>query len=247
MSDSQEKAFLDQYDPGKYDRPSVAVDIVIFSLYEKELNVLLIKRGRAPFIDQWALPGGFVNKKLDQSLLDTAKRELKEETGATPPYLEQLYTFGDALRDPRDWTVSVCFFALIPYDQVHIRPGSDSKEAKWWPVRKNKLKAKLAFDHGQIVKIAIERLRSKLEYTTIAGHLLGSEFTLPQLQEVYEIIMNAKLDKTSFRRSLARAEVVEETGNMEKGGHRPAKCYRFTANAKKSLFFPRSIVRAAYD
>lgn len=238
---------LKNYDPSRYDRPSVAVDIVIFSVVEKDLKVLLIKRALAPFKDQWALPGGFVDKQKDVDLHQAALRELKEETAATPAYLEQLYTFGDNQRDPRDWTVSVCFFALMPFESVNLQAGSDSKEAKWWTVKQNQVTCKLAFDHAKIIKIAVERLRSKLEYTAIAGHLLGNQFTLPRLQEVYEIILNTSLDKTSFRRGLARANVVEETGNMVKGGHRPAKCYRFTKNAKNSLFFPRSIVRAAYE
>lgn len=242
----QDKTFLKSYDPSKFDRPSVAVDIVIFTLYEKQLKVLLIKRGGPPYEGMWALPGGFVNKGKDKSLEDVARRELLEETGAKAPYLEQLYTFGDNGRDPRDWTLSVSYFALIPYHKTTLTAGSDARETRFWTISNNRVAAKLAFDHKNILKLAIERLRSKMEYTAIAGYLLGDEFTLPDLQETYELILNEKLDKTSFRRGLARYDIVQETGRMAQSkGHRPAKYYRFTKNARDSLFFPRSIVRAS--
>lgn len=229
----------------KYDKPSVAVDIVIFTIHEKKIKVLLVKRGIEPFKDSWALPGGFVNKKTDDSLEDTAIRELKEETGADVQYIEQLATFGNSKRDPRDWTISVTYFALMPYEQIKLESGSDASEAKWWTVQTNTVKTKLAFDHKNILKIAIERLRSKAEYTSLAGHLLGEEFTLPKLQETIEILLDSKIDKTAFRRNLSKFEIVEDTGRHEPiEKHRPAKLYTFKKGADNAIFFPRSIMRS---
>ncbi len=242
----EDKVFLESYDPSAYDRPSVAVDIVIFTLYQEQLSVLLVQRSSPPFKGLWALPGGFVDKKLDRTLEDVAQRELQEETGTRAPYLEQFHTFGDRERDPRDWTLSVCYFALLPYERIQLRAGSDAGAVRLWKVNDGKVGARLAFDHRRILRFAVERLRSKLEYTAIAGYLLGDEFTLPDLQRTYELVLNEKLDKTSFRRGLARYQIVEETGRMsESRGHRPAKYYRFSKTAKGSLFFPRSIVRSA--
>jgi 8-oxo-dGTP diphosphatase len=245
MLTKKDKTDLKQYDSMRFNRPSVAVDITVFTVQDQQLKVLLIQRGAPPFEGKWALPGGFLNKAKDKSLDDAVLRELQEETGAIAPYIEQLYTFGNADRDPRDWTVSVAYFALIAVDKVNLRAGSDAQSTKWWAVRGSKVNAKLAFDHGEILSMAVARLRSKLEYTAIAGYLLGDEFTLPHLQSTYEIILGVKLDKTAFRRNLQRAKIVRETKRMEeRKAHRPAKYYQFTKTAKNTLFFPRSILRS---
>ena len=242
----KDRDYLNGYTPTRYNRPSVAVDVVVFSVHDARLKVLLVKRGVPPFEGKWALPGGFINKAKDKTLDDAVARELREETGAVAPYIEQLYTFGSIDRDPRDWTVSVAYFALTPYDKVKLTVGGDAQQTRWWPVRDSKVNVKLAFDHKNILDLAVARLRSKLEYTAIAGFLLGTEFTLPQLQSTYEIILDEKLDKTAFRRNLRRAEVVQETARSEsQTGHRPARFYQFTKNATRMLFFPRSLVRAA--
>lgn len=242
----KDKNYLKNFSPTRYNRPSVAVDVVVFTVHEEQLKVLLIKRGVPPFEGKWALPGGFINKAKDKTLDDAVLRELQEETGAIAPYIEQLYSIGNADRDPRDWTVSIAYFALTPYDKVSLKAGTDARQTRWWTVRNTKVNVKLAFDHNDILAMAINRLRSKLEYTAIAGHLLGAEFTLPQLQATYEIILGEKLDKTAFRRNLRRAEVVQETSRIEQQtDHRPARFYKFTKNATGMLFFPRSIVRAA--
>ena len=229
----------------EYDKPSVAVDVVIFTIHEKKIKVLLVKRGIQPYKDEWAIPGGFVDKKTDDSLEDTAIRELKEETGADARYIEQLATFGNSKRDPRGWTISVTYFALMPYEDVNLQAGSDAADAKWWPIHSDKVKTKLAFDHKDILKVAVSRLRSKAEYTSVAGHLLGKEFTLPKLQETIEILLDSNIDKTAFRRNLSKFDIVEDTGRQEPiEKHRPAKLYRFKKGADDALFFPRSISRS---
>lgn len=227
----------------------LAADIAIFTVKDETLHLLLVKRaerGDDPFSGMWALPGGFHRMALDDDIEDTAIRVLKAETGADAPYVEQLYTFSNKKRDPRYYVTSVAYFALMPYKSVCLSAGHGATEAKWFPVRNNTVHQKLAFDHNRIVDMAIERVRSKLQYTAIAGHLLGDEFTRPQLLDVYETILGCKLDKTHFNRSLVRADVLESTGRKEESkGHRRAELFRFKDGADTALFFPRGLVRAA--
>ncbi|OAD21778.1 NUDIX hydrolase, core domain protein [Candidatus Thiomargarita nelsonii] len=169
-------------------RPAIMVDIVIFTVADERLKVLLIKRGIPPFKGSYALPGGAVQIDTDQSLEDAAKRELFEETGVKNQYLEQLYTYGDPQRDPRGWTVSVAYFALVAADEIKLNAGTDAAEAFWYPIQGNQLKISLAFDHAHILQKAIERLRSKLDYTDIAVHLLSKEFTLSEFQRFSDLL-----------------------------------------------------------
>ena len=202
----------------------VTVDIVIFTIQSGELRVLLVKRGIPPFENQFAIPGGFVleNESLDEAAL----RELKEETGVADVYLEQLYSFGKPDRDPRGRVISVSYFALIAADRAPLIAGSDAAEARWWPVAK--LPA-LAFDHGKILEYSLQRLRNKLEYTTVGFQLLPSRFSLTELQEVYEAILDKKLDKRNFRRKLALLKILRPTRELRRGGRRPARLYEFVA------------------
>ena len=216
----------------------VAVDIVIFTIQSGELQVLLVKRGIPPFEGQFAIPGGFVleNESLDQAAL----RELREETGVADVYLEQLYSFGDPSRDPRGRVISVAYFALIASGRSPLKAGSDAADAQWWPMRK--LPA-LAFDHGAVLDYSLKRLRNKLEYTTVGFQLLPSRFSLTELQEVYEAILNKKLDKRNFRRKLALLKVLRPTREYRRGGRRPARLYEFSpANFEKlkdkGILFP---------
>jgi ADP-ribose pyrophosphatase YjhB (NUDIX family) len=216
----------------------VAVDIVIFTIQSGELQVLLVKRGIPPFEGQFAIPGGFVleNESLDQA----ARRELKEETGVADVYLEQLYSFGEPGRDPRGRVISVAYFALIASDRSPLRPGSDAADAQWWPIRQ--LPA-LAFDHRAILDYSLQRLRNKLEYTTVGFQLLPARFTLTELQEVYQAILDKKLDKRNFRRKLALLKVLRATREYRHGGRRPARLYEFVAAnfeklKDKGILFP---------
>jgi 8-oxo-dGTP diphosphatase len=216
----------------------VAVDIVIFTIQSGELRVLLVKRGIPPFADQFAIPGGFVleNESLDQAAL----RELKEETGVGDVYLEQLYSFGDPGRDPRGRVISVAYFALIAADRSPLMAGSDAAEARWWPVREL---PPLAFDHAQIMDYSLQRLRNKLEYTTVGFQLLPSRFSLTELQEVYEAILDKKLDKRNFRRKLALLKIMRPTREFRHGGRRPARLFEFVARnfeklKDKGILFP---------
>ena len=177
------------------DALSVAVDVAIFTVIKNELKVLLIKRKLEPK-NIWAIPGGFVRK--EESLEDAAERELKEETDVSDVYLEQLYTFGEPKRDPRGRIVSVSYFALISAEKVSPKSGSDAKEVKWFQIKKI---PKLAFDHNRILKYAKKRLAWKLEYTNVVYSLLPRNFSLTQLQKVYEVVLGRKLDKRNIRRT----------------------------------------------
>ncbi len=202
--------------------PAVTTDIAIFTIRQDELKVLLIKRALAPHQGMWALPGGFV--RLDESLEEGARRELEEETGVSDVYLEQLYTFGEPDRDPRERVITVAYYALIPSEEFDIQAGSDAEGVGWFGMRE--LPA-LAFDHADILEMAFERLRAKLDYSTIAFQFMPPEFTLSELQNVYEVILRDALDKRNFRKRILALDVIEATGrDKREGAHRPAKLYR---------------------
>lgn len=216
------------YDPSRYERPSVTVDVVIFSLVNDQLQVLLVRRKQWPFAGIWAIPGGFV--RITESLEEAATRELAEETGVRDVYIEQLYTFGDPDRDPRTRVITVAYFALVPADAVRDHaPGTDAAETGWWPVE---ALPELAFDHRDILEYAHTRLRYKLEYTSVGFQLLPDTFTLSELQVAYELILDEELDKRNFRRKILTAGILEDTGELRREGEgRPARLYRYQDNA----------------
>ncbi len=206
-----------------YPRPSVSVDLVIFTIAEDDLKVLLIRRGQEPFKGRWALPGGFV--EIDESLEHAAARELEEEVGVTNVYLEQLYTFGDPKRDPRGRVISVSYFALVDAERQRIVAASDAADARWHSVFDS---PSLAFDHRKILDYAVWRLRNKIEWTTVGYELLPKKFTLSELQRVYEIILQRPVDKRNFRKKiLAQGRIVELNEARGDVAHRPAKLYSF--------------------
>lgn len=206
----------------EYPHPAVTTDIVIFTVRDAKLNLLLIKRGTTPFKGSWALPGGFV--RIQESLDECAKRELKEETGLTDVYLEQLYTFGRPDRDPRERVISVAYYTLTPSENMELQAGTDADEAAWFPIDKL---PDLAFDHAEIIKLARSRLSAKMEYSTIGLQFMPEEFTLSQLQTVYEQAISRELDKRNFRKWILSMNLIEETGKkFSKGAHRPAMLFR---------------------
>lgn len=217
----------DSYTPDDYDKPSVTVDIIVFSCVDEDLRVLLIKRRFAPFAGMWAIPGGFIH--LNESLEEAAMRELAEETGVTDVYLEQLYTFGEPDRDPRTRVITIAYFALVPYNAIQHRAGDDAAETGWFSMFDL---PPLAFDHAEILNYALQRLRYKLEYTAVGFQLLPDVFTLTELQRAYEIILAEPLDKRNFRRKILASGILEETGRKTKAGEgRPAKLYQYREDA----------------
>lgn len=281
-----EEEFLNVYNPGDYERPSVTVDMLLFTvgdvfykkvskrkIPDKCLKILLIKRKDHPHVGQWAIPGGFV--EIDESVDDAVYRELKEETNIDNVYMEQLYTWGNVKRDPRMRVISVSYMALVPQDNLKPIAGDDAEEVRWFNIykdvvyneedgtehcelflesddedrigilydikesyeKKGKTKLKkseiksiseyeLAFDHFEIINYAIDRLRSKIEYTPIAFNLMPDYFTLTELQKVYETILGKNLITANFRRKM-KDLVVAVPFKKEGLAHRPSALYKY--------------------
>ena len=208
--------------------PSLAISTVIFALRPSEssgrptLWIPLVRRIREPFKGLWALPGGPLTHA--ESLQDAASRNLRETTGLAPSYLEQLYAFGGVHRSPTQRVVSIVYWALVQPTEAAL--ADESENVRWF--RADKL-GSLAFDHNGIVEYALWRLRNKLAYGSIAYHFLGEYFTLAQVREVYEAVLDTQLDPANFRRQIKSTPEIEETGEFLQGGkHRPPRLYRFT-------------------
>lgn len=206
-------------------RPALAVDCVVFGFDEAELKILLVKRGLPPFKGQWALPGGFV--RHTETLDAAARRELAEETSLQGVFLEQLYTFGALQRDPRDRVVSVAYYALVKSAAHPAAGATDATDARWFPVA---ALPSLAFDHSEICQTALQRLRGKVRYEPIGFELLPSKFTLSQLQNLYEVILQTTLDKRNFRKKILAMDLLIPLEEQQRTGpHRPAQLFRFDA------------------
>ncbi|MFY1699905.1 MULTISPECIES: NUDIX hydrolase [unclassified Solwaraspora] len=208
---------------------AVTVDLAIFTVLEERFVVLLVERGVQPDVGLLALPGGFLST-TEEDLTLAASRELAEETGLDPAtvHLEQLATYGSPNRDPRQRVVTVCYLALVPSPQSPAA-GGDARKAGWYPVDEVLATADtLAFDHGTILADAVERARSKLEYTTVATSFCGPDFTISELRRVYEIVWGRKLDPRNFQRKILNVpDFVEATGEkVLRNGGRPAALYR---------------------
>lgn len=286
-----EEEFLKKYNDDVYKKPSFTVDMLIFTVMDKEkenyrklpekaLKVLLVKRGDHPYIGKWALPGGFVG--IEESLDEAALRVLEAETGIEDIYMEQLYTWGEVGRDPRTRVVSSSYMALVDSKSLNITAGEDETDASWFNVSYDILEEKktsvengyiyeqlveiklwnevetlsakikttenlegkikrelienegLAFDHGKFIEYAIERLRNKIEYTSLAFNLMPELFTLTELQRVYEIIQGKELLAAAFRRKIANM-VVETNEYTKDAGHRPSKLFRYNSGWKRGM------------
>lgn len=226
-----EAEYLQHYNIHDYDIPLVSVDLGIFTLHEDRLKVLLVERSDHPEKGKWALPGGFVNTAQDKELANTALRKLKEKTGVETPYLEQLETIGSASRDPRGWSVTVIYFAMIPYVDLPSQHSS-GENARWIEID-DAMHRTLAFDHNSLLEKAVERIRNKVLYTLIPAHLIPTPFTLTALQHAYEVILGREVEKKAFRRRMENADVLEPTGDIELGvPGRPAALYRVKTTIK---------------
>lgn len=222
----------------EHPRPSLTVDPVIFGFDAEDatpvLRVLLIKRADNPFKGMWAIPGGFVevsdNGNQGESIDDAARRELEEETGIKVAYLEQLYTFGTPGRDPRGRVISVAYMALVRQQDYVVTAGSDAAEAHWFAVEDALDHGKLAFDHRDILKLAVQRLQGKVRYAPIGFNLLPSKFTLKELQRFYEVILMRYIDKANFRKRILAMNILAEAG-VQDTKYRASKLYRFDKKA----------------
>jgi 8-oxo-dGTP diphosphatase len=222
--------------------PFTTVDLVIFTVLDDELWVLLVQRPSGvedPFPGAWALPGGFVDIERDRDLEACARRKLSEKTGVVSPYLEQLGSWGGVERDPRGWSATHVYFALIPGQGLELAKGANAADVGWFQVDHVLRRQKLAFDHGAILKTAVERLRSKVEYTSLPAFLLEEPFTLPQLQRMYEVVLGRPVDKSGFRTRMLSADFLDEAGYVAGDSNRPAMGYRMR-NRSAPVVFPRT-------
>lgn len=201
----------------------VAVDSVIFTIKDGELAVLLIKMKKKPYAGTWAFPGGLIEQA--ETTEHAARRILKEQTGVSDVYLEQLGTFDEPKRDKAARVVSVAYFALVPEAEIVLLDNEKYAEAALWPVSRL---PRFAYDHEEMAETAVQRLRAKLEYTNVAWSLLPEDFTLTKLQQTYESILGRALDKRNFRRKILSLGLIKPTGGKQSGGkHRPAQLYHF--------------------
>ena len=206
-----------------YEQPGVTVDLAIFTVNEHKLKVMLVKRAEEPFQGTWSLPGGFL--KAGESLDEAAQRVLNEKVGVDHVYMEQLYTFGDPQRDPRSRVITVAYIALIPWQSLPQPESKKISDLNWASV--NQI-PNLAFDHKAIMNYAVKRLRAKVSYSNIVHGLMSKQFRLSELQTMYEIILNDKLDKRNFRKRMLSTGLLDETGKKDlTGAHRPAMLYQF--------------------
>jgi 8-oxo-dGTP diphosphatase len=209
----------------------IAVDVVVFTVAGEQLSVLLIRMKRAPFEGRWALPGGLIGD--DETCEQAAVRELREKTGVRDVFLEQLYTFSEPKRDPAGRVVSVAYLVLVPSEGLELRTPEKYAGIGWFPVTRL---PPLAFDHAEMVRYALTRLRYKLEYTNAAYSLLSETFTLSELQRTYEIILGRRLDPRNFRKRILSLGLVERTGRERRGvAHRPAQLYRFLSRRPRII------------
>jgi 8-oxo-dGTP diphosphatase len=228
--------------PPSFPLPYTTVDVVIFTMLNNALQVLLVKRAQGdhePHPGRWALPGGFVNVDQDADLLACARRKLKEKTGVVSPYLEQLGSWGGARRDPRGWSATHVYFALVAGEHLALAKGANAADVGWFAVDDSLLRRRLAFDHSEILHTAVDRLRNKVEYTSLPAFLLAEPFTLPALQRAYEVVLGRPVDKSGFRTRMLAAKFLEEAGPVGGDSQRPAMGYRLR-DRTAPVVFPRT-------
>ena len=238
--DLTEKQFLSQYNNHDFEVPLTTVDMAIFALIDQKLHVLLVQRNDHPFKGEWALPGGFIDLKKDKTINDTAHRKLLEKTGIHSPYMEQVQTIGQAKRDPRAWSVTILYFALIDYFTITSKGIVPSTEQAQWLSLEQAQNLSLAFDHQQLLNLATNRLRSKTRYTALPISLMPEYFTLTELQNSFEIILGHELDKKAFRRRVLDAGIIKPTDMNKRSGKRDAQLFCIN-QIPLDFEFPRAI------
>lgn len=215
-----------------YQNPSLAVDLVVFGYSKQTLSVLLLNRKEAPFKDRWVLPGAFL--QMEERFKDTCSRVLKTKLGMDDVYLEQLYSFDEPDRDPRGRAISVAHYALVNPARIAIAAGSMANDVSWFNI--NEL-PELGFDHDIMFQQALRRLRSKITYFPVGFELLDDLFTMPELHELYECILDTTIDRRNFRRKILDSEYIINTGKKREGSqNRHPDLYKFNKKLKKNSF-----------
>ena len=213
----------------KYPHPAVTTDCVIFGFNGERLQVLLIERGIEPYKGHWAFPGGFL--KMDETAEEGAKRELKEETGLADAYIQQLYTFSNPDRDPRERVITIAYYALVKIQEV--KGGDDAASARWFPLDEI---PPLAFDHDYILRMATQRLREQIHFQPIGFELLPEKFTIKELQSLYEAILGINFDRRNFAKKMLHLEILTELDEtVWPTPKREARLYKFNADKYEEL------------
>lgn len=223
----------------EFERPLTTVDVVILTVRDARLQVLLVRRPNGPsepFQAAWALPGGFIDTGRDTDLAACARRKLREKTGFDAPYLEQLGSFGNATRDPRGWSATHVYFALLPAADTELQAGGNAADVRWADVDGERVTERLAFDHADLLRAALQRLRAKVEYTSLPVYLLPAEFTLSELQQMYELVLGRDLEKKAFRTRMLAADILEPLPRTKGGANRPAQLYRLKRRRGLHIF-----------
>ena len=229
-----EADYLKSYDKREFDTPILSVDSTLFTYHQQQLKVLLVERSSHPGLGLWGLPGGFVDLAADKKLEDTVLRKLQEKTGVVPPYIEQLQTFGNSERDKRGWSVTVCYTALIAYQDCEASIATVN-DAAWVDVAELDTMT-LAFDHIDIINTARNRLREKALYSIVPAYALAEKFTLPELQHLHEVLIGKPIQKKSFRRRIEQADLLIDTGEKRQESGRPAALYRMKETSGQYTF-----------
>lgn len=213
----------------KYPHPAVTTDCVIFGFNGERLQVLLIERGIEPYKGRWAFPGGFL--KMDETAEVGALRELKEETGLENAYIQQLHTFSDPNRDPRERVITIAYYALVKIQEV--KGGDDAASARWFPLDEI---PPLAFDHDFILRMATQRLREQIHFQPIGFELLPEKFTIKELQSLYEAILGINFDRRNFAKKMLHLEILTELDEtIWRTPKREARLYKFNAEKYEEL------------
>jgi len=215
-----------------YKNPAIAIDLVVFGYHERELSVLLLKRNDEPFKGGWTLPGAFL--QMEERFSDTCSRILQTKLGMDKLYLEQLYSFDELERDPRGRVLSVAYYALVNPAKLRVTAGTMAGDVQWINSRKLPV---LGFDHRQIFKAALQRLQGKIQYFPVGFELLDEQFTMTELHELYECILDIPLDRRNFRRKILASEYILPTGTKREGlQNRAPELYVFNKKIKRNDF-----------
>ena len=222
----------------QYPHPAVTTDCIIFGFDGTGLNILLIKRGIEPFKDYWALPGGFI--EMEETAEEGALRVLHKETGIGEIYVEQLQAFTKVKRDPRERVITIAFTAFVRQKNYgYVKGGDDEKEAKWFSIKEI---PSLAFDHEDILKIALEQLRKKIKLEPIAFHLLNKKFTMTEVQSIYEAVLEQEYDRRNFHKKMTAHGYITPTGEKKTANGRPATLYSFDEDKYNKEVSKRSVI-----
>ena len=221
----------------KYPHPAVTTDCVVFGFDGETLNLLLINRGIEPYKGCWALPGGFM--KMNETAEEGALRELQEETGVKDIYIEQLQAFSTVDRDPRERVITIAFLAFVRQEKYEVIAGDDAAKAQWFPI--NEL-PELAFDHKEIITVALDKLRWKMTYEPLAFRLLNKSFTITQLQTVYEVVFDKKFDRRNFHKKMTTTGYLKPTDQLLRSNGRPSQLYTFDEKKYREVMEKRNML-----